>query len=401
MSDVKLKIGLYSPNYPGLTGEGGIGTYTRLQAHEFTAMGHEVHVLTPGDRPDTKEKLVHIHFFNDSYIPVVDRFIPGFGKIWRTTRSAKELCGKYALDIFEFPNWDGVGLSFGKKPPVPFVVRLCTSAQESQIIDEIPLSRSLEMDIKREYQQSHLANCLVTHSKAHCENMSKELNIKKENIKIIPIGIEVAPDYIPDFSIKNEPLIVFVGRMEKRKGSVDLLRAFPLVLEKNPTARLIMIGADRPHCPGGRSHRQFLAEEFSDEVQQRISLKGRLSDSEVTEWMQRATVFVAPSLYESFGIIFLEAMRWGTPVIGTHAGGIPEIVIDGESGLLTEPANPQALAEAILRVLSDDLLRSQLSSAGKKRVETHFPIEKMASEMIQLYRKTIEESLYSKRNNKS
>ena len=89
-----------------------------------------------------------------------------------------------------------------------------------------------------------------------------------------------------------------------------------------------------------------------------------IGDDEVTRYLQTADLFVAPSLYESFGLIFLEAMRWGTPVVGTRVGGIPEIVCDGESGVLVSPGNHYRLASAISELLLDEQRRLTLGEKG-------------------------------------
>ncbi len=106
--------------------------------------------------------------------------------------------------------------------------------------------------------------------------------------------------------------------------------------------------------------------------------------------MQSADLFVAPSIYESFGLIFLEAMRWGTPVIGTTAGGIPEIVQDGESGLLVPPDDPARLAATIVGALRDEPLRRRLGEAGRRRVESCFTVEQMARRDAAIYEEVVD-----------
>jgi hypothetical protein len=152
----------------------------------------------------------------------------------------------------------------------------------------------------------------------------------------------------------------------------------------------VLIGADRPHCPGGRTHAQYLADDFPAEARRRVQLLGRLPQPQVDRWLQRADIFVAPSLYESFGLIFPEAMRWGTPVIGTRVGGIPEIVTDGETGLLVEPQQPHELAQAIVRLLTNCDLRQRLGVAGRKHVEAHFAADKMARANAELYAEVVD-----------
>ena len=112
----------------------------------------------------------------------------------------------------------------------------------------------------------------------------------------------------------------------------------------------------------------------------------------MNRWLQTADLFVAPSLYESFGLVFLEAMRWGTPVIGTTAGGIPEIVEDGESGVLVPPSQPCQLARAIVGLLRNEDRRRRLGDAGRRRVETIFTVDRMAQRAAELYARTVEKS---------
>lgn len=105
--------------------------------------------------------------------------------------------------------------------------------------------------------------------------------------------------------------------------------------------------------------------------------------------MQSADLFVAPSLYESFGLIFVEAMRWGTPVVGTRVGGIPEIVKDDESGLLVSPGSPDELADAIVALLLDEERRCRIGEAGRRRVEAEFSVERMAERAVAFYNQAI------------
>src|ERR1051326_2540096 len=108
-----LRIGLYTPNYPGVSGEGGIGTYTKMQAHELTELGHEVHILVPGvNQSTTNEGKVNIHFTGKDPFTVIDRFLPGSARAMNIHRHARQLTKRHKLDIFEFTNWEGMGVGF-------------------------------------------------------------------------------------------------------------------------------------------------------------------------------------------------------------------------------------------------------------------------------------------------
>ncbi len=385
-----MKIGFFSSSYPGVTGEGGIGTYTRNLAHALAALGHGVHVLTPGDaRSSVEDGAVSVHLCRDDYLPVGDRLVPGAGASYRVGTAMARLVERHGLDVVEFPNWGGVGLWYAARRPAPLVVRLHTSAAETNRIDGVASRRVAAWDVRRERWLSRSANALVTHSDAHRRQMADDLGIDAARIALIPHGIPLGDVHVRPRNRSGELTVVYLGRMEKRKGTLDLLTAAPEVLRAVPEARFVLIGADRPHCPGGRTHARYLEEEFPPEVRSRIRLAGRLPDDEVARLLRAADLFVAPSLYESFGLIFVEAMRWGTPVVGTRAGGIPEIVEDDVSGLLVSPGNPAELADALIALLRDEGRRCRIGEAGRRRVEAEFSAERMAERAVAFYNQAI------------
>jgi glycosyltransferase involved in cell wall biosynthesis len=299
-----------------------------------------------------------------------------------------DLVRQHGLDVVEFPNWEGLAPYFAWRRKVPMVVRLHTSSRETIAIDGLVPTRALKADVRREQLSASMADALVTHSQSHRLVMADELRIDPAAIRVIPHGIAAAPTRV-DPGDRDSQTVVYLGRLEHRKGTIDLLHAVPIVLRKHPEAAFMLIGADRPHCPGGRTHTQYLADEFPAEVQDHVKLLGPLSDSDVETWLRRATLFVAPSLYESFGLIFLEAMRWGTPVIGTRAGGIPEVIDDDRSGVLVPPHDPDALAAAIIALLGDPGRRLVLGAAGRLRCETEFSAGRMGRQMVESYGEVI------------
>ncbi|MFT3883489.1 MAG: glycosyltransferase family 4 protein [Gemmatales bacterium] len=210
-----------------------------------------------------------------------------------------------------------------------------------------------------------------------------------DRIELIPHGVEVFPDFIRPPRSPGPLRIVFLGRLEKRKGTLELLQAFPKVLELHPGTELTLIGTDRPHCPGDRTHAVWIQDELPTAVRQQIHLAGRLPQEQVNQHLKTADVFIAPSRYESFGLIYPEAMRWGIPVIGCNVGGVPEIIHDGESGLLIAPESPEAIIQALHRLLSDERLRQQLGTAGRKRVESEFSSMKMAERVVAKFEKLL------------
>jgi glycosyltransferase involved in cell wall biosynthesis len=381
-----MNVGIYSPGYPLIGREGGIGTYTYHLAHGLAGLGHEVHVLTPGlASPVCSDGGVTVHLTREGYFPIVDRIVPGAGSSCKIGAAMMRLVSRHRLDVVEFPNYEGHALWYARSRPAPLVVRLHTSSLESQGIDGIRARYSDRWDVRRERWSSLAADLLVTHSLAHRERMADELSIDPRRIAVVPHGITVYPDFRRPPAREDELTVVYLGRMERRKGTMDLLLAIPDVLREVPRARFVLIGTDRAHCPGGRTHARFVEEEFPAQVRERIRFEGHLPAEEVVRRLQSADLFVAPSVYESFGLVFLEAMRWGTPAIGTTAGGIPEIIQEGESGMLVSPNDPDALASAMITLLKDDGLRHRIGQAGRRRVETMFSPEIMAGRVADLY----------------
>ena len=387
-----MKIGIYSPLYPGAGAPCGVGTYTRNLANGLYDLGHELHVLTIGSQSRVcRDNRVTIHAQTANYFPVIERFLPGSGSCYRIGRAMLRLAASQQLDIVEFANWEGLGLWFALGRSVPMVVRLHTSSQEAHTIDGRSIRGPVKWDVRREGWQARMADALVTHSVAHQREMANELGIDQDRIAVIPHGVVAYPRFQRPQSSGTELNVVFLGRLEARKGAVDLLRAIPRILAAVPQVRFTLIGKDRNHCPGNRTHAQYLRDELPPNVQARIHLAGQLPDDEVNRLLQTADVFVAPSLYESFGLVFLEAMRWGTCVIGTDTGGIPEVVKHGETGLLVRPQSPKELANALISLLKDPARRRALGEAARKRVESRFTVERMAQQVGCLYEDVIKE----------
>jgi glycosyltransferase involved in cell wall biosynthesis len=384
-----MRIGFYTPNYPGLNSEGGIGTYTQTLGRGLAGCGHEVHVLTQGLCPPAADGPVNVRFVSTRHLPLVDRVFPGAGACWRVARELRRLSHEQKLDVIEIANWEGYGLLHLKTARLPTVVRLYTSSKEAQEIDGGAAKRFERWDVHRERWQARMTDLLVTHSAAHRRRMVDEIGIPADRIRLVPLGVPVDPAFVRPPRSPGPPTVVYLGRLEHRKGTVALLQAVPKVLERVPDAKFVLIGADRPHAPGGRTHADYLAQDFPATVRQAVTLAGRLPDAEVDRRLQTADLFVAPSRYESFGLIFAEAMRWGTPVIGTTAGGIPEVVEHEKSGWLVPPESPDELAAAIVRLLSNPDLRATLGAAGRRRAEAEFSTATMVRRMEAVYAEAI------------
>jgi glycosyltransferase involved in cell wall biosynthesis len=153
------------------------------------------------------------------------------------------------------------------------------------------------------------------------------------------------------------PTVLFVGKDFERKGGEVLLKAFPLVRQRIPNARL--------HVVGPRDVTRGLSDG--------VVIVGRVDDrGRMAELFADASVFVLPTLHDSFGFVFLEAMSSGLPCVGTRLFAIPEIIEDKVSGLVVDPGDVQQLADAIVAILADPTAAQEMGRRGRERVESQF-----------------------------
>lgn len=216
--------------------------------------------------------------------------------------------------------------------------------------------------------------------------ISSRFVIDPTKVVITPLGVPVAAnDEPPALSTRAPKEILFVGRLEGRKGVEDLLAALETILQAHPDARLTLAGSATGTTDAGESFSSHIDTRIGAATKRQIDLVGRLTDTELRSAYRRATVAVFPSRYESFGLVVLEAMVHGTPIVATTAGGIPEVAGDG--ALLVPPRSPHALARGVVELLDDSKLRSSLGDAGALRVRSGFTTEHMVSSTLAAYQR--------------
>ncbi|RCG23974.1 glycogen synthase [Sphaerisporangium album] len=225
--------------------------------------------------------------------------------------------------------------------------------------------------------------------------------IAPERVTVIHNGIDTgqyAPDPGTEVLLRHgidpaRPYVVFVGRITRQKGLVHLLRAARAF---DPAAQLVLC-AGAPDTPEIAAEVTGLVDELRASRAGVVWISEMLPRPEVIQILTHATVFVCPSVYEPMGIVNLEAMACETAVVATATGGIPEVVADGETGLLVpidqgadgEPHDPEAFAAAMARgvntLLADPAKAAGMGSAGRRRAVEHFSWPAIAARTRELY----------------
>jgi glycosyltransferase involved in cell wall biosynthesis len=181
----------------------------------------------------------------------------------------------------------------------------------------------------------------------------------------------------------DEPLVGIVGQLTARKGQLELVRAFALVLREIPRARLFVVGA--PLFNRDEDYEALLKKTARKlGIAERVRFTGARTD--VAALMQAFDLLVINSSAEPFGLVAVEAMASGTPVLAAACGGIPEIIQHGRNGWLVEQGNEDALGGAVVHLISRPALRSELAERGCLHVASHFSAKRYLSELQTFYR---------------
>jgi glycosyltransferase involved in cell wall biosynthesis len=166
---------------------------------------------------------------------------------------------------------------------------------------------------------------------------------------------------------QSPPTVLFLGMIREAKGVFDLLRAWPTVLEAMPDARLVLAGV------GEVERARAIARENGFEAS--LVMPGWIGGEEKERLLRDAWVFALPSHWEALPMSVLESMAAGVPVVASRVGGIPDTVVEGETGLLVEPRDINRLAAALVTLLRDEQRRLEMGAAGRARAREHFSAE--------------------------
>lgn len=226
------------------------------------------------------------------------------------------------------------------------------------------------------------SDAVLTHTDAHRREIAREFRLDAARVRLIAHGVAVPRDEeLPaPAPAGRQPRLLYVGRFEHRKGIDTLLAALPGVMAAAPTVTCLLVGWDE----GDYWQRRFRAEHPGMD-HKRITFAGKVDATSLRAAYRECDVFVAPSRYESFGLIYAEAMAWAKPVVGCRTGGVPEVVLDSETGLLVEPGDSDGLRAQLIRLLRDPTLRARMGVAARARVQTHFSRAVLARRSAELY----------------
>jgi glycosyltransferase involved in cell wall biosynthesis len=369
----------------------GVSTQVRVLAEAMIELGHSVSIVALGSSETlrTENKGIRICSVTSGKLHWYISKLPLVGKAlalpireleyslaaWRGVRKINKV---EKLDLIEGTETGMLAVSSLIKF-APVIIRL--HGEQYTFHQHTPNMRlTVAVRLSRIVQRLALrrAEMLVSPSHAHATTITEECGSTLSPIRVIPNSVKLSET--KSWAKREENLVLFVGRFERVKGIALFLEAAGLIRQQYPRARFVVAGTEHASVPQQEIERLLKQHSLEPHVEH----LGFLSRDELIDLYHRASICVVPSFYESFGLVALEAMACGLPVVASRVGGLTEVVDDGVTGRLVNSANPEALASSVVELLRDPAQRAALSEAAQQRAG-QFSIERNAGMNLSAY----------------
>lgn len=400
----RLHVCIVTREFPPYSGAGGIGTLYQHLVSELLLLGHHVTVIMPGTPAHAVRRgRLQLRFAraDPGATAAGERSQFDLNLAWGLSALAEAAAvhAEQPVDVFDSALWNAEALALSLLPRrPPLVVRLVTPVATVAAHNAWPIHPD-ELAMLKEAERSLIAqaDAVVALSHSITETLSQVHDLVPDRRwHRIPCGVAGWPAF--DFrvgytaldEVDGQPFgvpagaryVLFVGRLERRKGIDLLLEAARRFLAGHPEVWLVLAGRDIEGW-GGR-----IGAVVGASAAARVLALGEVSTAAREKLMHGARCLVFPSRYESFGLVPLEAFVHGLPVVAMRAGAVPEVVIDGECGLLFEPEDVDGLADRVGRLLGDDDLHQHLAARCHERSKA-FGARHSATLTVDLYRQLV------------
>lgn len=375
----RLRLAFISGEYPpGYFG--GIGRFTQDLALGLTEAGHEVHVVTPsaGEHQVELESGVWVH-----RVRVQDRLIPAIEHSpvksnWlHLVAYYHEICSlheRLPLNLVSGPLWNCEPLVCLLDDRFPTVTTLMTTLQTVRAIHPSWAgSPNVEAMLALERITAGRSRRFHAISAAILRDVESQYGPLAGTAQVAPLGIRDRWDHAGKQEDARLQLL-FVGRLERRKGVDVLLEVLPGLLREHPGLSARLIGQDTPNTEEEAGYRDLFERRHagSPEITGRVEFAGLVTEEELYRAYSQCDLFCAPSRFESLGLVLVEAMMMGKPVVGCAVGGMVEVV-DG-NGLLAAPGDAESLRSCLDTLIRDAALRTAMGKRSRHLFETYWSL---------------------------
>ena len=403
-----MKILLISFEFPPETGFGGIATYTYYQSRALAKLGHDVHVLAGAIGPTPLRSAevdgVQVHRFRRQS-KLMRAFVAfgGNSLSWTKKRienavsmrhGMKQLCQTHQFDIIEMPECGAEGAAL-MHHGAPTVIRLHSPSKLIMPfygVGKIDTNLCSAIENRAIGRATAFSSC----SQFLADESRRKLGISRP-IEVTPNGIDVALfDGSDQIDVRhkyglaeNRPMILFAGRLERRKG-IHLCADICMSILKDFEVDFIFAGEDTD----GLFARELRSNLDSEKMKGAVHHLGKLDMQSLRSCIRQCDVFLLPSLWENCPYSCLEAMAAGKPIVSSGQGGMPELIQNDENGLLAASGDSASFASQIRKLLDDADLRSRLGTAARRTVETSFHDTRIARLSLDHYHCVIDGTEY-------
>lgn len=407
-----MKIAFISYEYPLETAFGGIATYVRQAAKLLVSRGHRVEVFTasPGGGAPVIDDGVTVH-----RLPEMDHRRFGLA----AGRAFAERHGVSRFDVLEGPDYGADAREAVRLvPDIPLVLKLHTPSimllrlnyLEPNLYRRLfQAARSLRhgrsphwgyrLEFDQELRAAHAAgrierahaddaDCISAPARSILDILRREWFFDSRLGTVVPYPFVPDPDLLDISSTEGGRFVTFIGRLEVRKGVIELARAIPAILKAAPEARFRFVGATEPSPVPGVDMRNHLVGMLGDAASA-VDFTGPVTPDAIPKLLAEASVCVFPSKWENFPCVCLEAMAAGRAVIGGQAGGMADMLANG-AGVLIPPGKWRPIADNVVSLLQNPDLRRRLGQAAREKLLREYNGERVASLQEESYAGAIE-----------
>lgn len=407
-----MKIAFISFEYPPDAAYGGIATYVHQAARMMHSRGHHVEIFTSSPHRTsvtTEDGLVVHRIQEDDYEAFPSRIGGVFARRHRDVRFEVLEGPEYAADARE---------AVALVPDIPLVVKLHTPTflTVQGTYDGLPVLNRMRLrmlqhkirrnigalmngrelcwryllnyDVERERLHALEADEIAAPSRSIAAIVKEAWHLPAEKVAHYPYP------YVPPEALLQIPTgtrsgtVTFIGRLEVRKGVLDLARAVPLILRRNPQVRIRFVGSSE-HAPDPRIEMRDHLERVLRLHRSSIEFVGRVAPNDIPQIHAETDVCVFPSIWENFPNVCLEAMAAGRAIVGSRAGGMADMLNTDAVGRLVAPGSPSGIAGGVNELLGDPALRDEIGEAARRRLLREYNADRIGALQEESYRRAI------------
>jgi glycogen(starch) synthase len=404
-----MRICLTCREYPPETVGGGIGTYTANIARGLATAGHQVSVIArsvKGGETVHHEDGVRVHRILPCAIVGLTYALRGYGDgktfldayLYSRAVAARvrRLMVEDGLDIVQSPEHGAEGFVLARDgAPIPHVVRFHTPLVMVTEAAGQRLSVGGRIVDAMERATARRAALYTSGSHALAMAVAARFRIARERIRVVPNFIDhetfrpASESEAAAFPPAHPPTVLYVGKIAPLKGARVLAEAIPRIVSRVPAVKVIIVGSDHPAPPSGSTKAEMQAVFEEAGVASSVTFLPPRERAALVRLYQGADVCVLPTLWDNFPNTCLEAMACGVPVVATAVGGLPEIIHDGIDGLLVPLRDPEALADAVVRLLSHADMRKTMGRTARKTIVDRYTRERVVAATTAVYEEAI------------